>query len=279
MSKLLALLLASCFTFAPLSFAVSDATTFDTDTKLMLHGDGADASTTITDSSSGGKTVTAVGAAQIDTADKVFGSASVLMTTPGSDYLTNADHADFDLGTGDFTIDFRFKSNKDFSDSQYISTFVGPDTNDTFIIVSYNWEHSRFSIVPYPVSINLTASISKNTWYHFAITRNGTNLRVFLDGTQVGSTTTNSTNITSSSAMFIGAQHNNQANLSFSGWIDEFRFIKGTAVWTSNFTPPTAAYSAPVTTGVKTVDGLAYASVKTRNGLGIASVKTHNGLA
>ena len=80
-------------------------------TVLLLHCDGTDASTTFTDSSSPAKTVTAVGDAQLDTAQFKFGTASGLFDGTG-DELTVTDHADFDFGTGDFTIEFfvRFNS-------------------------------------------------------------------------------------------------------------------------------------------------------------------------
>ncbi|MFA5340611.1 MAG: hypothetical protein WC332_02425, partial [Clostridia bacterium] len=78
----------------------------DTYTVLMLHGDGADASTTITDSETVGaaKAITAVGNAQLDTAYKKFGSAAVLFDGTG-DYLTTPDHADWYFAAAPFTID------------------------------------------------------------------------------------------------------------------------------------------------------------------------------
>src|SRR3990167_7740340 len=86
----------------------SSATEWDPDdTSLMLHMDGADASTTFTDET--GKTVTANGNAQIDTAQSKFGGAAALFDGAG-DYLTVSGSADWDLGTGDFTIDFWFRS-------------------------------------------------------------------------------------------------------------------------------------------------------------------------
>lgn len=53
----------------------------DTFTKLCAHLDGADGSTTFTDSSAGAHTITAHGNVQIDTAQSVFGGASVCCTT------------------------------------------------------------------------------------------------------------------------------------------------------------------------------------------------------
>jgi hypothetical protein len=77
----------------------------DTYTVLLLHGDGTDASTTITDSETTPKAVTAADDAQIDTAQLKYGSGSILFDGTG-DYLTTADHADWYMADGKFTIDF-----------------------------------------------------------------------------------------------------------------------------------------------------------------------------
>src|SRR3990167_8969973 len=87
---------------------VPGGSSFDSYTKLLLHGDGSDASTTITDEI--GKTVTAVGNAQLDTAQKKFGTASILLDGTG-DYATVPDSDDWNFGAGDFTIDFWVRFN------------------------------------------------------------------------------------------------------------------------------------------------------------------------
>ena len=69
--------------------------------ELLLHLEGADASTTITDSGGKNQTVTAHGAAQIDTGQSVF-AGQALMVASTDDYVS-ADTGDFAFGTGDFT--------------------------------------------------------------------------------------------------------------------------------------------------------------------------------
>ncbi len=79
------------------------------ETKLLLHCDGIDGSTTITDSSPATPhTVTAVGNAQIDTAIKHFGTAALLMDGT-TDWATIPDDADFDLSAGILTFEGRFR--------------------------------------------------------------------------------------------------------------------------------------------------------------------------
>lgn len=92
-----------------------------------------------------------------------------------------------------------------------------------------------------------TGTISVNTWTHVAVSRDGNTLRSYINGTQVGSDTTNtaSWDVTSGTGagVFIGA--GNLTNVSppnyhFDGLIQDLRFYKGAAKYTSNFTPPPA---------------------------------------
>jgi hypothetical protein len=74
---------------------------------LLLHGNGTNGSTTITDNSPSPKTVTAVGNAQISTAQSKFGGASIAFDGSG-DYLTVLNSSQFNFGVDDFTIEAWF---------------------------------------------------------------------------------------------------------------------------------------------------------------------------
>lgn len=213
----------------------------DSFTVLLLHADGTDASTTFTDSSASGKTVTANGDAQVDTAQFKFGGASALFDGSG-DYLSVADSEDWNLGTGDFAIDFQLRYNAAVSSDQ-ISFELGNSGTDGIRI------NQRASAASAEVRINgttysftLASDFAADTWYHIALTRSGNNLRFFRDGVQQGSTQTSNENITGGTdGVFIGA--NNGASLPFTGWMDEIRVSKGNGRWTANFTAPTTAYA------------------------------------
>lgn len=221
----------------------STATTFDTDCKLMLHMDGSDASTTFTDSSTGAKTVTASGNAQIDIAQAKFAQSGLFDGT--DDYLSVPDSDDWDFGTGDFTIDFWVRFAVD-ARQRLINVgdgFAGVDG------VYIEWEAADSPCVyvngNQPISRSFATSV--DTWYHVAVTRSGTNLRLFIDGTQQGATATSSHDINGSTEGVVIGKTHTLSNFMFNGHIDELRIIKGTAVWTANFTPPVSAYTAPAT--------------------------------
>jgi RHS repeat-associated protein/uncharacterized repeat protein (TIGR01451 family) len=225
------------------------ASSVDSYTKALLHLDGADGSTVFTDAS--GKSWTASGNAQIDTAQSKFGSASGLFDGSG-DYLSAPDSNDWDF-SGDFTIDFwaRFNSYGDYQN--LLST-----TTDGYANGGFWLEFGRvrgftlFSNMTLLLEDNVTSltGLSTGTWYHFAIIRSGTgtnNLKLYKDGVLAGQATTNVTINGGQNPLLIGKYAANVTIYPFNGWIDELRISKGIARWTTNFTPPTAPYGTPLT--------------------------------
>ncbi len=206
-------------------------------TLLLLHMDGTDASTTFTDSSYYARSVTAVGNAQIDTAQKKFGTASALFDGSG-DRLSVADSADFDFGAGDFTIEcfIRFPGTaSDYSVCE-IGTFstgldFGVGSNLIYAYVDGD-SGNNITITPW----------ATNTWYHIAASRDGNSLRTFLDGALVGTRDVTGRSISTSDGVRIGGR--SSGALTFNGWIDEFR-ISNVARYTAAFAPPAAPLAGP----------------------------------
>jgi len=89
-----------------------------------------------------------------------------------------------------------------------------------------------------------THSISATTWTHVAVTRNGTDLKFFVDGTQLGTTETDSTNWSgiANYPLSIGRwYHSGGTADDLDGYLSDIRITKGLARYTANFTPPAAA--------------------------------------
>ncbi len=91
------------------------------------------------------------------------------------------------------------------------------------------------------VTISSSTTISANTWYHFAVVHDGTQLKLYLNGTSEGTPATTS-QATTLKVMALGRYYVDIDNYYFNGYIDDFRITKGYARYTSNFTPPTSTF-------------------------------------
>ena len=212
----------------------------DAFTKLMLHMNGADGSTTFTDDGATGHTVTAVGNAQIDTAQSKMGGASALFDGSG-DRLTIPDHADWDFGTADWTIEMWVRFNA-------TGSSFGMDTGQAAGVALGIYDTGGvpgFHIYVVGTEYYTSHSYSPSTgvWYHFCGMRTGNSLYHFIDGVQNGNvedvTGKNITGLTN--GMTVGATLSAQGQLN--GWIDEYRVSVGVARYsTGGFTPQTTEF-------------------------------------
>ena len=88
------------------------------------------------------------------------------------------------------------------------------------------------------------SSVTTGTWYHIAVCRSGTSTKLFLNGVQTGSTYTDSNNyICGSSRPVIGINGYDVTNLPLNGYLSNVRVLKGTALYTTTFTPPTQLFN------------------------------------
>ena len=210
---------------------------------LLLHADGTDGSTTFTDST-GTHTVTAVGDAQIDTAQSKFGGASALFDGTG-DYLSVPDSTDWSFGSGDFTLDAWIRVPNVTGGKTIIAQWTPVQRSWAFQVSDdeLRFYHSTDGTSSGTAVASTSSPISINTWHHVAATRSGDTLRLFVDGVVVG--TQDLTGITfydSTASLEVGSYATGVTD-PFNGHIDEVRLSKGTAAWTTGFTPPTSAYS------------------------------------
>lgn len=217
---------------------------FDYFTKLLLHNDGIDGSTIFRDEVRIGNGPTAIGDAHIDTGVKKFGTGSGSFDGTG-DYLTVANSADFDFGSGDFTIDGWFYFNANNIGYQFmVDRRSNSDGTGWVFFLDYK---NQFSFLSASASgwdnvvLNNTGVVpATGCWIHMAVVRFGNVFTMYQNGTAIksgtyaGSIGEQTTNLT------IGAGHATPG--SFNGYIDELRISKGIARWTANFTPPTAPY-------------------------------------
>ena len=146
----------------------------------------------------------------------------------------SANNGDFAVGTGDFTVEwFQYETDTNsfpriFSIGTYPSAVLGASLEPTL----YVWANN---------SIATSYSQSKPTrvWKHYAIVRSSGVIKIYMDGTSVASAA-NTANITNTTtAMSIGTESTRSSNNMYGGALFGFRFTKGLAVYTGNFTRPT----------------------------------------
>ena len=154
-----------------------------------------------------------------------FNGTNQYVSVPGS--------SDWAVGTGDFTVEwFQYQTSfssawpRIFSVGSYPSTSIGVSIEGGTIYVWLAGAGPR---------LFASAGSISNQWVHFAVTRSGTTLRIFKNGVQLASGT-NSTNVTNSSTpLYVGSE--GTSGTYFGGLITNFHFVKGTALYTSAFTP------------------------------------------
>lgn len=211
----------------------------DSYTKVLAQFEGPDNATSFVDAT--GKPFTAFGNAHCDWGDKNYGASS-LNSDGTTDGFSTPDHADFTIGTSDFAADGWFKCTAAAGTDRYIFSQNAGGGNAGISIQA--WRESAASKISVRVCVGATAFTITGTtsftsavntgWHHFAVTRSGTTMRLFIDGVQEGSATATGSINNVAAAFVIGADTAAGAS-SWLGWIDELRLSVGTPRWTANF--------------------------------------------
>jgi hypothetical protein len=185
---------------------------------------------------SGMNNMETVGNAQIDTSVVKYGASSLYFDGSGDWLIPSGSSALYAFGTGDFTIEFWIyipvTQTSIIYDSRPAST-QGAYPELYLASNQINYYHSS--------AIQISGvTLANTTWYHIALCRSGTSTKLFVNGTQVGSTYTDSTNyLCGANRPIIGVAGNNLAD-PFNGYLDDLRVTKGVARYVTNFTPPVA---------------------------------------
>jgi len=176
-----------------------------------------------------------LGNAQISTSVKKYGTGSLAFDGTG-DYLVSAPSPNNILGGGDFTLEFwLYPSNTSSAYRALVSSETyNPGTTGGWSLYQ-NGTSFELWIVPSNI-ITATSAITASVWQHVALCRASGTLRLFVNGTSVGSVS-NTTSLTGQKIL-IG---DNLGSYFYNGYLDDLRITKGYARYTATFTPPTAA--------------------------------------
>jgi hypothetical protein len=186
-----------------------------------------------------------IGSAVTTVAESPFsgGGNSYSFSSSVNSYISTPGSADWAVGTGDFTVEW-------FSYQTTLSQFQRVFTVDDYPVIDigvsiesgtfYYWAGGGST--PKYSSASATTT---NTWYHWAVVRQNGVTKVYRNGTLRGSQITDTNNVTDNTTAFIVGNTNTFAtNAALVGYLTNFRFVKGLAVYTGDFTVPTSVLSA-----------------------------------
>jgi hypothetical protein len=209
---------------------------------LLLHTNGANGSTTFTDSGPNALSVTANGNANTSTAQKKFGSASASFDGTSNTYIYSSSNSVFEFGTGDFTVECWV----------YINSFNG--TFNSFmqsdaVGISYNdkWWFSHYEAASqlrfgrHYTSDGAYCSWSPTTgvWYHVAACRVSGFIYLFIDGVSQSVTSNIGSVSWGQNGLAIGAV---STPYYLNGYVDDIRITKGVGRYKTSFALPTRPY-------------------------------------
>ena len=152
---------------------------------------------------------------------------------------------DFRLSNGSFTIEF-WAYVADTSNSTFVGLFENSPARRSYQFeirssqaLRFEWWTDGSSGTALTAS---TGSFIRDRWHHFAVVRNGTAINIYVDGTSVANTTTSDTLYENTiEPLTIGGIFQSGAlTQDITGFISNLRIIKGEAIYTANFTPPTS---------------------------------------
>ncbi len=245
-------------------------------TSLLLTGEGVNAgqNNTFIDSSSNNAAITVTGTVNQGSFGPFGNSWSHYFDgSVYTNYLGGVNNPTlFDFGTGDFTVEAWINITGDSAidpagnRSALIVGYAAPGTDNYWLfMVGGNSTTTGINLgigfapsngLNYGCSVNTT--FNKNTWYHVAAARVSGTTYFYVNGSTIGNAVISNLNQNiicgNTAILHVGCRRwdNNNYKFPFSGYLSNVRVIKGTAIYTSNFSVPTSPLAAITGTSLLT---------------------------
>jgi hypothetical protein len=197
------------------------------------------------------------------------------------DELTIANNPVFNFESGNFTAECWFNLTADAAadaDNNRSAFLLGPGqlTNSEawLLTLGGNSTTSGASILfqarstnGTPTQLTYNFTFVKGTWYHVAVTRSSNTLSMYINGQLVAQNTNWTLNVNSGGAIFRIGRRAVSSNYEhyFPGYISNLRVVKGTALYTADFTPPTQPLTAVAGTSLLTLQDNRFIDRSTNN--------------
>lgn len=176
-------------------------------------------------------------------------SYGTLLNTSGANYVRTGMDNDLRLRTGDFTIEYYFNATADNNRPWGLGAYNNP--GDSYMDCEYLGGGATWAIRfdSFPPNFNVGYSLIRNSigsWNHYAFTRSGTTCRAFQNGTLLGTNTSGFDFNPTSVTWNVGGQ----PGYTGAGYITNYHIVKGVALYTSSFIPPTIPIQSTASTVV-----------------------------
>lgn len=212
------------------SGAASSTDPYFANVSCLLHFNGADGGTTFTDVK--GKTFTANGDAITSTTQFKWATAAGRFGAAGFNYIQSGTHADWQFGTGDFTVEWWQYWRSGLAACYATAFCIGYVAAGDIAVQSLadsGADANKYAVYLSGASQFTESSAAANdAWVFYQLVRSGTTLTLYRDGVQTG-TATNSTNINSGQSLTIGSSPSVSGTHSVRSYLDDFRITKGVA--------------------------------------------------
>ena len=185
----------------------------------------------------GGKIVTKYGTPTTDTTIKKFGASSLELNGT-TDYIGVASNNDFGFGTDDYTVEGWFYFNSVAAVTNLFDFRAGAGSDVAPVVYIDAGGELRF--YSYSADRITGSTLVADTWYHIAVSRNGNDTRLFLNGSLEGTWSVAATDYDVAKPLIIGARWDAVNKLD--GYVDEVRVTKDLARYTGNFIAPVSEF-------------------------------------
>lgn len=183
------------------------------------------------------------GDAAISSLQSKFGTSSLLLNGTG-DFINVANHDDFKFGTDNFTVELWIYPTTSGTNRVLVDSRIAVDS-ETALTITIDSSDKLCYIVNNTNRITGTTSVAANTWHHIVYSRTAGVGKLFLNGTQEGSSYSD-LNYYNTRPLRFGASYNRSSY--FIGYIDEIRVTKQFSKYTTNFTSPSSALNGDLST-------------------------------
>ena len=209
---------------------------------LLLHCDGVNDSTTFTDTGRNALAITnTANRTKVKTAQSQFGGASADFAATRDNSLTTASSTGLQLAANNFTLEGWARVRPGALGAAQLPILVtrtGNENAGIWIVLggTFEWKVGNAGWI-----VNMSTSLpTADTWFHWALVRNGSIFTAYIDGAQVATTTQTVSVPTAHDSFGIGTDR--YLGNCFDGYLDEVRITNGVARYTAAFTPPTEAF-------------------------------------